>query len=317
MKRFYYLLLVVFMLPVLAQAQLLSGQQNIEITSSPTFPDANERVIVSLNAYTFDTNGASISWYIDGVENTAAKNQRSASFVAGDLGEATNVTVNITLSSGAKLSASKAIVPSRVDLIIEANTLVPSFYEGRPLPSVGSIARAIAVTSTGKALNPANLSYLWKLDNNVMYGGAIKGKTVAEFEVGIGREQILSVDVSNNGQTIARKTIVVPRTDPEIVFYPENPLRGLTPIGLKKNHILTGEEVTVRAEPYYMSSNIFSTDFLAEWKINGQKITNPSLDPQYLTLRRNAGAGSANVEFHIRNLKQLVQGVYGNFSIRF
>lgn len=327
MKKYLKIVLLSIWLifPLISLAQFfdttnmaVDPSSNVNLITSPFYPEPNQAVKVSLDAYSIDTNNASISWYLDGIEQTEYKNLRSMEFGSKGLGESTNLTVNLRLNDGSVISKTRTITPSRVDIVIEADTLVPPFYKGRALPSVGSTINAIALPQTGNSANTSAYSYLWRLNNKTILGGSIKGDNVATMVLGLKKRQLLSVDViSQQGETIGSKTIELQLADPELLFYEENPLRGMKEIALQSPFALVGEETTLRAEPYYMDSKIFTNDPLLEWRINGSVVENPSSDPQYLTLRKEAAQGQAKIEFHIRNLRELLQGVRGDFTIKF
>ncbi len=308
-----------FLLPFSSlQAQGVAIDQNFSIKTSPAIPEPNSEVTVELDAYAYDTVGATINWFIDGQENTNVKNQYNFKLNTKAIGQATEIKVVATMPSGKTLTKTILLKPARVDVVIEANTLVPSFYQGRALPTIGSTIRVIATPYTGESTAAKDFTYAWKHDNQVLFGGPVKGKQVAEIEVGQGLEQIITVDVINkNGVTVARKSVVLPLHKPEVVFYEENPLRGASQIAINNSYYLTSDEVTLRAEPYYMDKNIFSSQPLIEWTLNNRKISNQSQDPQYLTLQKKTDAGAVKLRFHIRNLNQLLQGVKGDLSISF
>lgn len=318
--RFLYtaLLLFVCLIPVHTGAQSLVDVDSVTISTAPLAPEPNTETTVSLNAYTYDTVGATIVWFIDGIEHAEARNKRELELTTKAIGEVTDITVSIRLRNGQTLSATHEIVPSRVDVVLEADTLVPRFYQGRALPSTGSTIRAIAIPHTASGASPQQFTYQWKLDNKVLYNGPVTGINTAEFKTGISRNQTLRVDVLNNdGVVVAAKTIIIPQTKPRIIFYEENPLRGSNNIALQSPHILTTDETSVRAEPYYMNADIFSVDPLLEWEVDSKTIDNPSTDPQYITLRKTGLGGRAKINFHIRNLQELTQGVEDSFVINF
>lgn len=308
----------ILLVPSISFAQIADLSQDMTIKTAPAFPGANTETTISLDAYTLDTSGASIKWYVDGQEETDARNDRSFKLTTKNIGDSTTVRIVLVLRAGQTLSKSITIKPTRVDTVIEANTIVPAFYQGRALPSVGSKVRIIATPYTGNDISPEGFTYTWKHDNKVLFGGPIKGGYIAEIEMGLGREQIITVDVSNSlGQTIARKSIVVPLTKPEVLFYEESPLRGASKRAISDPYILVGDEITVRAEPFYMAKDIFEQDHLIEWEINNRKVNNPSSDEQYLSLQRDMSNGNTKIGFHIRNLNQLLQGIKSDFTIQF
>jgi len=303
--------------PITAIAQSLAGETSISIISNPRLPEPDQTVELSLNTYTIDTNGGTIRWFADGVEILDAVNTRSIKITAPAAGLETIISAEITTRSGQKIQVRYNLQPKRLDLIIEAKTLTPSFYNGRALPSTDSTVRAVALPQIANT-KPKDYSYIWRLNNKVLFGGSIKGKHVAEFQMPMGRDAIVGVDVIDQlGQVIAADSSVVPSVTPELYFYPDNPLRGISRIALPNIYTLVGPEVDVRAEPYFMDEEIFAASPLLEWSINGSVVSNPNDDAQTITLQNGGGAGNFTIDFHIRNLRQLLQGVEDGFTLRF
>jgi hypothetical protein len=299
-----------------AFAQFGMVDTNAKLAFSPQFAEPKQNVNVSLEAYAMDTTGATITWYLNGIEQTEFKNLRNISFTTGSVGETVRVSVEVRMRNGQTLSLSESITPSRVDIIVEADTLVPLHYAGRALPSGGSQVRLIAITDTN--LNPQNLTYRWNVNDTVLYGGSIVGKNVASFIAPRDRSVLVRVEIfDNNGKTIAKKLKEVVIATPELIFYELNPLRGISNNAVFNPHLLVGEEMTVRAEPYYMDKNILPSDLLTEWEINRDQINNPSQDKQEITLRPSGGTGNFTVNFHIRNLKNYLQGAEDSFVVGF
>ncbi len=314
-RSIFILLLLVF--PCFGSAQTLTGETNISIIADPRFPEPGEIVELSLNAYTIDTSGGSIKWFVDDEELLPAANNRTIELVAPVAGSINKIMAEITTRVGRIIPVTYTLQPQRLDIIIEAKTLTPSFYKGRALPSTDSTVRAVALPQIN-GTDPKNYSYVWRLNNKVLFGGSIKGKHVAEFQMPMGRDAILGVDVlTQTGEVIASDSLVIPAVQPELYFYPDNPLRGISRISVPTVYSLVGPEVDVRAEPYYMDESIFESNPLLEWSINGSVIQNPNEDQQTITLQNGGGNGNFKIEFHIRNLTQLLQGVQNNFTLRF
>ncbi len=308
------------LIPHLASAQLSMPGSGVAIEVSPLYPKPGDTVTISLNAYTIDTNGATITWVLNGNTTTSLQNRRSFTFVAGNTGEKTEIQGVIKLQNGQIVSASQSVVVSDVDLIIDAYTLVPSFYQGRPLPSNGSTIKVTAIPHTSENLSPQNYNYTWRLNNKVIEGGSIVGGYVGYFTIpSSGKRATLQVDVSNvDGITVAQKSVVIPSFTPQLLFYLDNPLRGLSRLALPTNYTLQASEATFRAEPYFMDQSILSKNPFLEWSVDGKTIENPSNDQQTITLQNaGGGSGSFSIQFHLRNLQQLLQGVRGGFNISF
>jgi len=302
-----------------AQALNPLSQTNPSVLSlSPRYPEPGEEVTATLNDYSVNTNGATIQWFIDGKEVSIAKNQRSLEFPSGTLGNPTEILARTTLPNGSILRAQSTIVPIRVDILIEADTLVPSFYKGRAIPATGGSVRATAIPFTGIGRAPETFSYTWRVDEEVLGGGSHFGKNAVNFTADFGTETLVSVDViDTDGAIVTSENIYVPLMDPELYFYEINPLRGMSEIAIDDNFIFVGEEIKVRAEPYFIDNALFSQNPHQEWKLNSQTIQNPASDQQEITLRRSGDSGSFTLEYHVRNLKQLLQGIKESVTINF
>lgn len=297
-------------------ADPLGGGSNLAVT--PRYPEAGQLVKIELNDYSINTAGASFTWFVDGKEVTGAKNERSMTFTAGQIGDKNTVSVRTTLSGGAVVTATTVIAPVRIDLLVEADTLTPTFYAGRALPSSGSPIRVTAIPFLGDGKSPAAYSYIWHVGENVVAGGSRLGKNSVTFASGFERTVRVSVDIiDSNGKTLASKALAVPISNAELHFYEVSPLQGLIERALDKNYIFVGDEIRVRAEPYFVDRTLLAQNPLIEWKLDNQTITNPNSDPQEIILRRQGEHGSFNLEFHIRNLHQLLQGVKDSITINF
>jgi len=308
---------IFFATPLVVGAQL-SLPQTAEISISPRYPEAGETVRAELSAYTYDTTGASVIWSVDGVEVTEARDQRAINVTVGELGSTTAIEVMVTLRNGQVIVARQEVLVGQVDIIIDADTLVPEFYKGRPLPSNGSNVQVVAIPNFGDGKNVGDYSYSWRVNNKTLYGGSTKGRYIARFTVPMGKNIVVGVDVSDStGVVISSKNVAIPIQKPEVIFYPDNPLRGLSFTSTGALYRLLGEEVTVRAEPYYMDADILDKEVLLEWSIDGSRIDNPNLDQQTIVLQNGGGSGIFNIEFHIRNLQELLQGTRGQFRMQF
>lgn len=318
---FFALLCTFFIATPNAQAQV--GQNVLgsgsELQVSPAFPEPGDAITISVNNYSLNTQGAQYRWYINGVENTAARNSRSVTLQAGPLGDSAIVRVDTTLATGATISNSKTITITQVDMLVEADTLVPSFYKGLPLPSSGSVTRVTAIPFLGAgSADPSSYSYTWKVGDTVVSGGSQYGKNSVTFTSGFQKSIEVSVDIyDNTGALVTKKTTIVPIAEPALYFYEVNPLSGIIERTLGKGYIMSGQEMTVRAEPYFMDRRFMLGPHLTEWKLNNTTITNPSDDEQEIVLRRSGQSGSFTISYQVRNLSQLLQGTKGSVTINF
>jgi len=102
---------------------------------------------------------------------------------------------------------------------------------------------------------------------------------------------------------------------PELHFYEVNALYGVETRAIKNNFTLIGNTATIKAEPYYLDSQVFNQPSILDWRINGAKVTNQSGDPYALMLEKTGSAGRATMKFHVRSTIDFLQGAEGEFNI--
>ena len=283
------------------------------LETTPSHPGPHERVVVDFSLYGVDLFGSTIRWYQNGVELIELKNNRSIEITTGGLGEKTTIHTVATLRSGESFSISKAILPTVVDLILEADTYVPYFYNGRALPSREAEIRAVAVVHDGSNMPDTSYTYKWSLANSTLFGGPIKGKNVAELTMPRYDNKRLRVEVFNNlGESVAKNNILLTPATPELYFYEESPLRGLQEKAVVSRLAALTEEVVVSGEPYYLTPKDLNQTS-TEWKIDSEVVYTDQDVPNKLALRRTGeGDATAKIDFEIITnalIPQLVRGV--------
>jgi hypothetical protein len=294
------------------------GEEIPPLRVEPSFPQPGSTVTVSLDAYTMDTTGATVSWSVNGLEKTGDKNNRSIEITVGDVGEIVEVTARVIFTNGFSYSPTVTVVPTQTDLIIESSTYVPPFYKGRALPSGNTHIRAVAIPHLKNPVPLQDLTYEWKQGDTVLFGGPIKGKYAADIVVSRYEGDTLSVTVTDGTKkSVGKKTIFLTPSEPELHFYEENPLRGLSHKAIRSSLTLIGDETTVHAEPFFMATDLTKESSEFNWAINGESVeTNPPKS-HTITLRRTGGEGSATIETQVMTLTTIPQYVKGGFTIMF
>jgi len=318
MRSVYLAIALLLFLPAVTNAQL-AGATNTGIKSQPTYPEPGQETTLTLDAYSLDTVGANIIWTINGQAIAEAENKTELTFNADELGETQVVKATIRLRDNSVHETSRIIKPSRTNLTIEANTHTPYFYKGRPEPSTGSTIRAIAIPETGSGASPSAYTYRWEVNGNVLFGGPLSGQNVVEFAVPLGREVQITLDILDpiSGNVIASTREYVPVAEPEIYFYEQSLLVGESHNAIASDYNLLSDEVSIKAEPYFMSKTDLNNSPKLEWRMNNDVIANPNADPFLITLRNTGGSGSANISFSARSTKSLSQYAKNSFSVSF
>lgn len=288
------------------------------LIATPSHPQPFEPFNLEISAPDASFSGATIRWYINGEEDMAARNKRQHSLVAGALGETMRIEATLTKQNGEVDEVSRTITPIQLDIILESFSTVPEFYAGRALPGPGTLARAVAVINTGETLNRDNLTYEWRLNSNLLEAGAIRGLQAVNFETPLGSESYIHVTVSDANGVIAKRGITFRPPEPEIVFYQQNQFIGVNQIALGDQAQFVGNQVTVRAEPYYISPAYTNPRNLVEWNLGGQRVdTGNQLERNVITLQGGGTNSGGNVSIRLADLSKLSLPVQDGFYLRF
>lgn len=292
--------------------------QGITIVLSTQYPIPGETITATLDDYALGTGGGSIEWILDGTVLNDAVNQREVTFVAGEVGKPQTISVQLQLSNGGALKAEHIITPLYTDLIVEPQTYTPVFYQGRGMPSFGSTVVLTALIDNGTGqIDPALHTYSWRLNNDTLGGGPIRGGYKTKMVVPHGRSSVITLSVSNAaGTTIARRLIEIPSVEVAVQFYEVSSLFGLSKRAITDDLPLIGNSTTVRAVPYHLDRNAVGSGLFTEWKIDGKKQTGTIKDPFEVTLLRQ-GTGNSRVSFKIRNLSALIQSDEESFTVEY
>lgn len=312
-------IIVVFSLvasPALAQFgtnSFTSPQKEIEL--KPSYPQPGEEVTATLNDYSGGAYGSSITWLFNGKEVNDATNQRQVILTTDINGKTQTITVVLNKPDGTKEVLEKVIKPKYLDIILEPQTRVPDFYDGRSLPSIGSQVNATAIIDG--QLGSSNLLYLWRLDQTVLQGGPLRGGNRVSFTTPRGNQVILSLHVTElNGAVVASRSIMLPIVRPEIKFYEISTLFGIKKRAASSLSLI-GNSATIKAEPYYLDSRVYNFPDIKEWYINKDIVDDVGNNPYEVTIQRLGDTGVSNLRFHVRDTKQVLQGADATMKINF
>lgn len=296
-------------------SSIINPELNIEL--QPEFPRPGEVVTATLNDYSGGTYGSNVSWVLDGQVVTEASNQRSTQFTAGAVGVNQKIEVVLSKPQGGKEVLERTVKPVYLDIVIEPQTRVPNFYLGRSLPSIGSIVNATALVSTDTFMD-SDLVYTWRLNQTVLNGGPIRGLNQVSFTTPRGSEMVLYLQVTDTkGNVIVKRAVSIPSVEPTLKFYEVNQLFGTSHRPIVDSLALIGNSVTVQAEPFNLDSRVYNNPDLSEWKINGVNSGNVGGNPYEVTLQRVGFSGYSNLQFHVRDTTQVLQGARDSIQINF
>ncbi len=271
-------------------------------------PAPGDEVLIEIQGVGTFLGDSVITWQINGKTVLSGSGENTYHFTIGALGSQTSVHIIVNSPTKGTLVKDFTFSPALVNMLWEAHTSVPPWYKGKALYTAGS---ELAVTALPQVIYrgasvPANsLSFQWKRNNKPVTQSSGKGKNVFTFKGDqLLKGESVSVDVQVNGITVARGDVSIPASNPEVMFYERDPLRGtLYDTALINSVSLANKEITLQAEPFYFAKSSLRAGAVPfEWTLNNKTTTGPDTANGILTLRQSgSGAGSASVEVEMQN----------------
>ncbi len=192
--------------------------------------------------------------------------------------------------------------PSSVDLLFEADSYVPPFYRGRPLPSAGASMHFQAIahffSSTGVRIPDNQIVYTWRRDGIVegSISGLGKSTAIMASPMLFGTDTI-SVDArSTDLSAYGSASITLESVDPGVTLYRNHPLFGM------EYHDALGDEtripdleMTFAAVPYFSAARGADDPFLFySWSVDGTPAPTNS-NTNEITINADKSSGRATI----------------------
>ncbi len=318
MQRLYFVLFLLFFIPISAFGQVPTAIDSIEINMSPESPAPGQQVTIKVASYSLDLTRSSIVWLIDGKQAQSGTGLDTFTINAPTNGKSTTVGIAIRTAAGRDLRRNVVIRPGDVSIAWEAIGYTPPLFKGKGLPSYQGSIHFVAVPElykNGTRINPQDLIYTWKKGSTVLGSNSGYGKQDVVIAGNVVPEPMtVRVDVqSRDGLTRGAGTVVVDFYDPEVQFYKEDPLYGvLYNRALIDQEPLTNNEFKVTAAPYN-----FSDVGSYNWSINGD--IQPDLNTQKSITFRNNGnvSGQTLIGLEIRSARNILQSAKRDFTVYF
>jgi hypothetical protein len=304
-------------------------EQTLSIEISPEIPKPNEEVEIYLGSSFFDADLAQYTWTVDGQVAKRGVGQNILVFTMKEAGKTTNISVSIIPpNNGAPFSHNFSFVSSEVDLLWQARTYTPPFYEGKSMlvSDADYIAVAIPQIPDGRGgiIPKESLFYTWKR-NGVAYGREsgfgkysfeVKGKDVRFNET-------LSVEVRNQNKTVAAKgELSIAALEPILNIFELHPLYGIEKqqeLSSKSEFSLVNRELALVAEPFFFSlkKGMILPNIEYNWKLNGNTIAVPRLDNSITFRNESENKGTSVIEVAATNPNSIYQEALQRVRLKF
>ena len=284
-----------------------------ELVFEPATPEPGEKVEVSIGNFVSALQGSTITWQHNDVALETFTNQPKAMFVAGSLGTTDQLSAVLRTPAGQTVEVTGSVASQYLDIIIEPQTHVPNFYEGRALPSAGSQVNVTALLN-GQAAT--EFIYAWQVNGDLLGGASTRAQYRTSFTMPMDSQVVLSLDVLTlAGTLVASKSVLVPSVRPQVRFYEVHALYGISP-NTFDSLLLTGNSATVRAVPYYLDTRVFNFPDVLDWQLNGNPVTAIN-NPYEITVERNFGSGVGQLSFQVQSTSALLQGARGSIPVNY
>lgn len=297
---------------------LQSSEINVEI--NPENPGPHEDVIVNISSYATDLNKAIISWQVPSVDEASGIGKTSYKIKTGAID--IPITINISIKpvgSMDTITKKIVIIPSEIEIMWESvDGYAPPFYKGKKLPISGGTIKAVAIPNTGYIKSGSgSITYTWANNGSVIDTASGYNKNYYLFKNSLFDEvNNISVMASSvSGDYSAEKTVEIPLYKPKIIFYEKSPTEGtLYNKAISDNTYITNDEMTIVAEPYFLSLKDNNDKFTYTWKINDKDIATP-INKTELTIRPTSRGGYATVGLTIENMTELFQKISNSIKL--
>ncbi len=318
--------LILFLLVAFANtAQAQAVPPPVQYVVAPETPGPNTAVQIEVQGVGSFLGDATITWTQDGKTLLQGVGARDYTFTTPSLGHTTTVEVAVDSSQGF-FTKTFTFNPSKINLVWEADTSVPQFYQGKALYSAGSNYKVVAfptVYQGGARVAQSALSYQWSYKGDAVPGQSGLGRYVfSQTGDQLQAGEDVSLAVYYGTQKVGAVSLTIPTADPMIVLYPRDALRGeILESALPQAIQLTGQEITVQAEPYYFAqSSLRNGQSSYAWTLNDEPASGPDSARGILTLRSAGnGQGAATLGVSVQNINpdQFVQNASQTLQLVF
>lgn len=264
---------------------------------NPKSPGPNEQVNINLLGYGYDINQSNIVWILNGKQIKQGLGDKSFTFTTDKLGNLSVVGVLLTTKEGKKIVKQLTITPGLVNLVWEADTHTPDFYQGASLPTSGSQLKVLAIpqiTYNGEIIPTQNLVFNWKKDYKNLVRESGLGRNYIEFTAGRypAKHNIeVSVEYPKLADSFYKK-ITIPLTNPKIIVYPYSPLVGIVNTQPIKNSFRSSTaEESFKAEGFFFPNQDINSGLINfSWLINDKNIFTTNKDRSILNTKTDTEA---------------------------
>lgn len=314
-------LVLFFLASSVGAAGLYDSSINAVVT--PENPGPKSTITISLDSPLVNLSRSTISWFVNGLKIKEGRDLRVFQFNLPESGQ-TKVEARITSTDYGVISKNFSFAPTLVEIIYEANSFTPPFYRGKALIPPEGVVTLLARPDfkTASAASAKNFIYTWTKDGVVDGANSGLGKNTYIYNNGRLSEDAPLIEVvvtSTDNNLRGYATFRARSVAPEIIFYEDNPLLGVTlNQKIPENYFLSKQEVTFIAYPYFFGGkNADSENLQYKWLINSSPVSGTGNSKTLLTVRRPEESGSSSISLNLENQRRIFQTARTNIMIEY
>jgi hypothetical protein len=296
----------------------------IAVSITPDNPASNQSVTIDITSFSTNLDNDPITWILNGKKAQSGTGIKELKFTTGKLGSVSTVSILVTTPDGTVTQKDVVIHPSEIDMIWQANSYVPPFYEGKALfahqGTINIVALPNLVTSDGTKISPTHLVYKWFKDRQAMGDSSGYNRQVLTLNEPLPLDPtIIGVDVSStDGALTGHGDIVIQSILPKVVFYRNDPLVGIQYENALQNTItLNAKEINITAIPYFFSAqNRDDSQLNYSWSLNSTPVPN-QISSSVIFRSNDNSQGISSISLDVSNNQKVFQLNSADLSIMF
>ena len=323
-KYLLSIILTLLLLPIATWAVIETGVgSNVSASINPSDPVPGSMVVITLTGFGFDLNKALYEWSQDGFVRETGLGENKFSFQMGQLGKPTRINVSVSLNKRLIAEKSFYFEPSEINLLWQAETLTPPFYQGKARASAGAKIKILAtpyiINQAGKKENVQDLVYNWFIGGSLDSGNSGQGKNIISIQTKPADSQLrvnLKVATKNGGSS-ASKTLILQLNRAELAFYEQKPLEGIN-YGKQiiNNYELYGDESSFVAIPFFWPLEYLG-NITYGWSVNSLPVSNKEVANTLTVRQPSSGSGLNQISLQISDPLNEQLTLKGGFNIKF
>jgi hypothetical protein len=311
--------------PAYAQLGLPGVERALFIKLAPLHPGPGDVVHLSIHSSILDLTEAEVLWHVNQKTVAAGVEVDAIDVTMGALGTATDLEVFVVTSDGTGASATAAIIPTELDLLVDSDSYVPPFFRGRPSASAGTNLYLQAIPQFKRPEGPPVLNseiiYTWRQNGEVIGDISGRGKSTARIPARhlFGTEKISVEARTSDGLLSNESSFSFNPVEPVLTLYQNHPLYGiLYHQALAPATFVPETEMTFVAVPYFAGVvNENDRALVFDWRVNGKAIAQSQTNPSTLTINAANSSGVALIELVLTHATNFYMDAKGLWNITF